>query len=316
MKIGSLEFNYPLIILAPLLNFSDNGMRILSKKFGADITYTGMISCYEIVKKRGLKFKILDKERPIAIQIFGNDEEIFKKATEFLNDFADIIDINFSCPSNKIIKNESGGYLLKDVEKIKRIIDKTVKASKVPVSVKIRSGFSNEDETYKVIGKICEDYGVAYITIHPRSVIDKFNGDSDLKKTKKLKEEIKIPVIHSGDIKDHISFKRVLEETKCDGIMIGRKAIGNPWIFSDIKRYITYGTIPQKVSLEEKINTIKEHIDILISLYGEGYALKQMKLHVPKYLSGYPKVSRLNKLLNGVKSIKELLNLLSIFRFL
>jgi len=314
--IGKIKISYPFLILAPLSNFSDNGMRILSKRYGANLTYTGMISIYNIIKNNGLDFKILPDERPIAIQIFGEDEEVFEKVAKILNDFADIIDINFACPSNKILNSRSGGFLLKEVEKIKKIIEKVVKVSKVPVSVKIRSGFTNDNLTFEKIGELCEELKVSYLTIHPRSVVERFSGDINIDITKKLKDKIKISVIHSGEVKDHFKAKEVFEKTNCDGIMIGRKAIGNPWIFTEIKNYLINGKLPLKVPLEKKIETIKEHLEILINLYGEQYALKQMKIHVPYYLKGYPGINKLNKLLNGVKSIKELLNLINNFRFL
>ncbi|HOL83290.1 MAG TPA: tRNA-dihydrouridine synthase [Caldisericia bacterium] len=316
MKSKNIDISYPLLILAPLSNFSDNGMRVLSKKYGADITYTGMISIYNIIKNDGIDFKILPEERPIAIQIFGKDEELFEKATLILNNFADIIDINFSCPSKKILNSESGGFLLKDFEKIKKIIDRVIKVSKVPVSVKIRSGFKKGDKSYEKIGEICEELDVSYLTIHPRSVTDKFYGDVDINVTKNLKNRVKIPVVHSGEVKSYLDAKKIFQETNCDGIMIGREAIGNPWIFSEIKNYLINGKLPLKVPLDKKIETIKEHLNILINLYNEQYAIKQMKIHIPHYLKGYPGINKLNKLLNGVKSIKELLNLLTNFRFL
>lgn len=316
MNKKNIQITYPFLILAPLSNFSDNGMRVLSKKYGADITYTGMISSYNIIKNNGINFKILQNERPIAIQIFGKDEEVMEKAVIILNDFADILDINFACPSNKILKSESGGFLLKDIEKIRKIIIRAVKVSKVPIGVKIRSGFNKEDSIYNEIGKVCEELGVSYLTIHPRSVTDKFYGDVDIDITANLKKEINIPVFHSGEVKDHLIAKEVFEKTNCDGIMIGRKAIGNPWIFQDIKNYLLKEKIPLKVQLNERIKTIKEHMNILLNLYGDNYTLKQMKIHIPYYLKGYPGINKLNKLLNRVKSIKELLNLIESFRFL
>lgn len=316
MKIKNISISNPLLILAPLSNYSDNGMRILSKKFGASLTYTGMISSYNIIENGKIIFKILPEERPIAIQIFGNNEDVIEKAVIILNDFADIIDINFACPSYKIINSKSGGFLLKDIKKIKKILYKATKVSKVPISVKIRSGFTKEDSSYLEVGKVCEEMGVSFLTIHPRSVTSKFYGDVNIEITENLKRNIKIPVIHSGEVKDCLKAKEVFEKTKCDGIMIGRKAIGNPWIFSDIKNYLIKGKIPLKVTLSERIKVIKEHMDILSSLYQESFVIKQMKLHIPYYLKGYPGINKLNKLINGVKSIKELTKLIENFRFL
>ncbi|MBC7194065.1 MAG: tRNA-dihydrouridine synthase [Caldisericia bacterium] len=300
--------------MSPLSNFSDTGMRILSKKFGADLVCTGMISIYEIVNKNRLPFEIYDEERPISIQIFGNDPFLLEKAVKILGDKVDIIDLNFGCPSRKIIESENGGFLLKDVNRIRTLIKSAMNSSKVPISVKIRSGYNEKNKNYLEIGKICEEEGVFFITIHPRTVEMKYSGKADLNITKDLKKNLKIPVVHSGDIFSYLDAENVFKKTYCDGIMIGRGAIGNPWIFSHIKNYIFNGEIPKKIPLEEKINVIFEHIDILNSIYGENYTIKQMKIHIPKYLKGYPGITRLNKLLNGVKSISELKNFLYNFR--
>lgn len=309
-----IEFNKKLLFLAPLSNFSDTGFRVLSRKFCADLTYTGMVSSYEIVKKNSIPFKILDEERPIAIQIFGNEPHIIEKSVKILGSTPDIIDLNFGCPSKNVLESGNGGFLLLDIKKLKDLIKSAVYNSKVPVSVKIRSGFNKNNMNYLEIGKICEEEGVFFLTIHPRTVEMKYSGKVDLNITKDLKMNLKIPIIHSGDIFNIKDLDRVFNETNCDGVMIGRGAIGNPFIFLDFKNYLFEGKIPKKRSLEEKIDTIIEHIEILLKHYTENYTIKQMKIHIPKYLKGYPGISRLNKLLNGVKSINELKNLLFNFR--
>jgi tRNA-dihydrouridine synthase B len=308
------DFNNKRFILAPLTNFSDTGMRILSKKFGADLVFTGMISVYEIINKNGLPFKIYDDERPISLQIFGNDPFLIEKAVKIIGDRVDLIDLNFGCPSRKIIENYNGGFLLQDKNKIKTLIRSALNSSKVPISVKIRSGFDQNNLNYLEIGKICEEEGIFFLTIHPRTVKMKYFGKVDLNITKELKRNLKIPIVHSGDVFNYLDAEEVFKKTNCNGIMFGRGAIGNPWIFLDTKKYIFNGEIPQKVSLEEKIKVIIEHIEILYSIYGENYTIKQMKIHIPKYLKGYPKITMLNKLLNGVKSINELKYFLYNFR--
>ncbi|MDI6861325.1 MAG: tRNA-dihydrouridine synthase [Caldisericia bacterium] len=309
-----IEFNKKLIFLAPLSNFSDTGMRILSKRFGADLTYTGMISSYEIVNKKAIPFQIFAEERPIAVQIFGNDPHIIETAVKILGTTPDIIDLNFGCPSKNLIMSGNGGYLLLDLRKIRDLIKSAIYNSKVPVSVKIRSGFDKNSMNYLDVGRICEEEGVFFLTIHPRTVSMKYSGKADLNITKELKNSLKIPIIHSGDIFSINDLEKVFNETNCNGVMIGRSAIGNPWIFSDFKDYLFNKKYPQKRSLEEKIEIIVEHMEILKKIYSENYAIKQMKIHIPKYLKGYPGISRLNKLLNGVKSINELKNLLFNFR--
>jgi len=182
-----IEFNRTLFILAPLSNFSDSGMRILSKRFGADLTFTGMISSYEIVNKGKLPFPIFDVERPIAVQIFGSDPFIIEKAVKILGDIPDIIDLNFGCPSQNILNSGNGGALLKDTNKIREIIKSALNSSKVPISVKIRSGFNKNNLNYIEIGKICEEEGVFFLTIHPRTVEQKYSGKADLNVTRELK---------------------------------------------------------------------------------------------------------------------------------
>lgn len=309
-----IEFNKKLLFLAPLSNFSDTGFRILSKRFGADLTYTGMISSYEIVNKNSIPFEILDEERPIAIQIFGNEPHIIEKTVKILSTIPDIIDLNFGCPSKSILESGNGGFLLLDLKKMKDLIKSAVYNSKVHVSIKIRSGYNKHNLNYLEIGKICEEEGVFFLTIHPRTVEMKYSGKVDLNITKELKRNLKIPIVHSGDIFNIVDLERVLNETNCDGVMIGRGAIGNPWVFLDFKNYLFEGKIPKKKSLEKKIEIIIEHMEILLEHYTENYTIKQMKIHIPKYLKGYPGISRLNKLLNGVKSINELKNLLFNFR--
>lgn len=309
-----IEFNKKLLFLAPLSNFSDTGMRILSRRFGADLTYTGMISSYEVVNKNSIPFEILDEERPIAIQIFGNEPHIIERAVKILGTNPDIIDLNFGCPSKSILESGNGGFLLLDLKKLNDLIKSAVYNSKVPVSVKIRSGYDKHNLNYLEIGKVCEEEGVFFLTIHPRTVEMKYSGKVDLNITKELKRNLKIPIVHSGDIFNINDLEKVLNETNCDGIMIGRGAIGNPWIFLDFKNYLFEGKIPQKRSLNKKIEIMIEHMEILLKHYTENYTIKQMKIHIPKYLKGYPGISRLNKLLNGVKSINELKNLLFNFR--
>ena len=312
MKIGNLttESN---IFLAPLHRFNDPAFLNLCSKMGAGIVFTGMVSSYKIVKK-GIDFKIIGDTKPIAIQIFGSDEEIMEETAKVSSDFFDLIDINLGCPSRKVFESGSGSALLSDLKKLRKIIRSVVKNASVPVSAKIRSGINKRNKSFIEVGKLLEEEGISMITLHPRTVDMGFSGKAEWEEIRVLKESVKIPVIGSGDIRNYLDAERMIKETGCDGVMIGRAAIGNPWIFMEIKDYLYNNKIPVRVSLKERIETIKLHAKLLLENFDENYALIQMKLHVPKYLKGYSGINRLNKILNGVKSIKELFSLLEKFK--
>ena len=312
MKIGNLTTKSN-IFLAPLHRFNDPAFLNLCSKMGAGIVFTGMVSSHKIVKK-GIDFKIIGDTKPIAIQIFGSDEKIMGEAAKVSSDFFDLIDINFGCPSRKVFESGSGSALLFDLKKLRKIIRSVVKNASVPVSAKIRSGINKRNKSFIEVGKLLEEEGISMITLHPRTVDMGFSGKAEWEEIRVLKESVKIPVIGSGDIRNYLDAERMIKETGCDGVMIGRAAIGNPWIFMEIKDYLYNNKIPVRVSLKERIETIKLHAKLLLENFDENYALIQMKLHVPKYLKGYSGINRLNKILNGVKSIKELFSLLEKFK--
>lgn len=312
MKIGNLTTKSN-IFLAPLHRFNDPAFLNLCSKMGAGIVFTGMVSSHKIVKK-GIDFKIIGDTKPIAIQIFGSDEEIMEETAKVSSDFFDLIDINLGCPSRKVFESGSGSALLSDLKKLRKIIRSVVKNASVPVSAKIRSGINKRNKNFIEVGKLLEEEGISMITLHPRTVDMGFSGKAEWEEIRVLKESVKIPVIGSGDIRNYLDAERMIKETGCDGVMIGRAAIGNPWIFMEIKDYLYNNKIPVRVSLKERIETIKLHAKLLLENFDENYALIQMKLHVPKYLKGYSGINRLNKILNGVKSIKELFSLLEKFK--
>ena len=290
MKIGNLTTKSN-IFLAPLHRFNDPAFLNLCSKMGAGIVFTGMVSSHKIVKK-GIDFKIIGDTKPIAIQIFGSDEEIMEETAKVSSDFFDLIDINLGCPSRKVFESGSGSALLSDLKKLRKIIRSVVKNASVPVSAKIRSGINKRNKSFIEVGKLLEEEGISMITLHPRTVDMGFSGKAEWEEIRVLKESVKIPVIGSGDIRNYLDAERMIKETGCDGVMIGRAAIGNPWIFREIKDYLYNNKIPVRVSLKERIETIKLHAKLLLENFDENYALIQMKLHVPKYLKGYSGINR------------------------
>ena len=256
LKIGNIELENNLI-LAPMAGVTNLPFRIICKEVGNP----GLV-CTEMASSRGMfhndektkrLFNTKGEKRPISFQIFGSDEESMEYAVKYMNSFADIIDINMGCPAPKVVKNGDGSRLLQNLEKAKSIIETVVQASKVPVTLKIRKGWDKDHVVAVDIAKIAEEAGISAITVHGRTRTEYFGGNVDLDIIKKVKENVKIPVIGNGDIVDEESATKMFQETGVDGIMIGRGAFGNPWIFREIIHYLEKGEKLPKPTNEEKL---------------------------------------------------------------
>ena len=235
-KISDVKINNP-IIAAPMAGISDNAYRIFAKYLGCSLTFSEMVTSYGLIlnHEKSLDItKLTDFERPCAIQIFGSDPDIIANAASIIEGNADIIDINMGCPVPKVLKTKSGGYLLNEPETIGSIVKKLKEKIKKPVTVKLRIGWDEGKINILEIAKIVENEGADAITIHGRTVKQGYSGKADYEHIKKVKSNVKIPVIASGDIESVHKAKWVLDYTGCDGLMVGRAARGNPWIFSDL----------------------------------------------------------------------------------
>ncbi len=278
MKSKVLDFSSPLFVLAPLAGLTDLPFRSVVKKFGADLTVSEMISSNALVHNSKKSMKMLEKsplEDPYSVQIAGADEDIVRRAVEILNgvEGIDIIDLNCGCPVPKIVSHGSGSSLLKDLEKMGRIISTIKSASRKPLtSVKIRIGF-NEKKPVE-IAKVCEANGADFIAVHGRTRAGKFKSEVDYDAIRKIKESVSIPVIANGDITSYEKARSVLEFTGADGVMIGRGAVGKPWIFYQLR----HGEEEMDPALKRSI--ILEHFDQMISFYGDyGATLFRKHLH-------------------------------------
>ena len=285
--------------------------RIICKEVGNP----GLV-CTEMASSRGMfhndektkrLFNTKGEKRPISFQIFGSDEESMEYAVKYMNSFADIIDINMGCPAPKVVKNGDGSRLLQNLEKAKSIIETVVQASKVPVTLKIRKGWDKDHVVAVDIAKIAEEAGISAITVHGRTRTEYFGGNVDLDIIKKVKENVKIPVIGNGDIVDEESATKMFQETGVDGIMIGRGAFGNPWIFRNIKYYLETGNKLLPPTKEEKLKVIEKHIELAVEEKGEDVAIKELRKHIAWYTKNLKNSSDFRNSINKIENKKELL---------
>ncbi len=291
MKIGKLEIKGK-AALAPLAGVTDIPFRQMCKKQGAAVVFSEMVSSEGLVRgseKTNRYLKFLERERPIALQLFGSKPEIMGEATRIIDEHdPDFIDINFGCPVKKIVRNEAGSALLKDPPLMGRIVNAMVKSVLKPVTAKIRCGWDENSMPVCDIGKILEDNGVSAISIHARTRQMQFTGKAAWSEIRKLKEAVSVPVIGNGDVNTADDAKRMIEETGCDMIMIGRGAMGNPWIFNQINNYLATGTLLPGPGISEKIDVCLRQMKSSIEFYGPGYTANTMKKHIAWYLKGIP----------------------------
>ena len=317
-KIGNVLIKNK-VVLAPMAGICNSAYRTIIKEMGAGLIYAEMVSdkaiSYESKKTIDMLY-MTDMERPIAQQIFGSDKESFVKAAKYIEKTMkpDIIDINMGCPVPKVaIKNQAGSALLKNPEKVYEIVSSVVNAVNVPVTVKIRSGWDNNSINAVEIAKMIERAGASAITVHPRTRAQGYTGNADWNIIKAVKENVTIPVIGNGDIRSCYDAKRMLEETKCDAVMIGRGVLGNPWLIKECVEYLATGKEPIKVSLKEKMDMVKRHYKLLEETKGEKLALLEMRTHAAWYLKGLENSTKLKEAIFKTKTKEEFLKLIDDF---
>ncbi len=308
------------VVLAPMAGICNSSFRRIIKEQGCGLIYAEMVSDKAIFYNNDKTIDMLymkEEERPIVQQIFGSDKESFVKAAKFIEEYMkpDIIDINMGCPVPKVaLRAQAGSALLKDVNKIYDIVSAVVAAVKIPVTVKIRSGWDSNSINAVEVAKVCEKAGASAICVHPRTRSQGYSGHSDWNIIKQVKENVSIPVIGNGDIKSCYDAKKMLDETGCDAIMIGRGVQGNPWLIKQTVAYLEDRSLPTFPTPLEKIDMCLKHLDYLRELKCEKVAALEIRNHIGWYLKGIKNSCEIkNKIYKTIK-IDDIINTLKEYR--
>ena len=317
MQIGKVTLENQLV-LAPMAGVTDLPFRLLCKEQGAGLL------CMEMVSAKALSYhnkntenllRIDPRENPVSLQLFGSDPDIISEMAKEIEERPfDILDLNMGCPVPKVVNNGEGSALLKNPKLVGEIIRKTARAIQKPVTVKIRRGFDEKHINAVEIARVAEDAGAAAIAVHGRTREQYYSGRADWDIIRRVKEAVSIPVIGNGDVDSPQAAKQLLDETGCDGIMIGRAVQGNPWIFRQIRTYLETGEIPGKPSLDEVCDMMLRHARMQLDYKGDYTGVREMRKHISWYTTGYPNSARLRAQINSVESFSEMEDLIERFR--
>lgn len=316
MKIRNLQLENN-IILAPMAGVTDKAFRLITKPFGPALMYTEMVSGKGLHYKSRKTAELLEadnSEYPVAAQIFGHEPEIMAEiAADALSCGAVMIDINMGCPAPKIVKNGDGSALSKSPELAGRVIDAVRKSVDVPVTVKIRAGWDNDNINAVTMAQIAEENGADAITVHGRTREQFYSGTADLNIIKAVKDAVTIPVIGNGDVSCGKKAKEMLDFTGCDGIMIGRAAEGNPWIFREVLLYLKTGEVLPQPDISERLEVALRHFELLVTLKGERRGVLEGRKHMSWYFKGVKGGAVLRERANKANSSQEMRDILNLF---
>lgn len=309
MKIGNVEIKNN-VVLAPMAGVTDLPFRLLCREMGCGLLYTEMVSAKAILynnKNTESLLTVTAGENPISVQLFGSEPQIMADIAKRIEEKPfDIIDVNMGCPVPKVVNNGEGSALMKNPKLVGQIVEAMAKAVKKPVTVKLRAGFNSESINAPEIAHIVQESGGAAVAVHGRTREQYYSGHADWNVIRHVKEKIKIPVIGNGDILCGNDAIRMMEQTGCDAVMIGRGARGNPWIFRQISQYLINGAEPEKPSSEQVCDMILRHARMLIKTKGEYTGIREMRKHFAWYTSGMKHASGLRNEVNGVENFLQL----------
>jgi len=311
--IGKLKLKSNLI-LAPMAGISDLPYRMLNRKFGAELAFTEMVNARSLSYGNAKSLELLSSakgDRPLGVQLVGSEVEYIHRAIEKLHRYKfDLLDFNAACPERKVVAKGEGAALLKDPKKLKRLLKIFVENSKWPVTVKIRAGWDKDKINARDVALYSEDAGVSAIFIHGRTRDQLYSGHVDYKAIKEAKEAVKIPVIGSGDIFSGPLAKKMFDETGCDGIIIARGALGNPWIFKEIEAYLKDGTVLERPSKDVAIKTMVYHLNSCIRASGAKKSVPSFRKFFCWYTKGFDNVRPLRVKACAASTKKEMLEVM------
>jgi len=315
IQIGSIVLENP-VILAPMAGVSDNPFRKMVQKFGAGLTVSEMVASEAMIRENKKTLQIASKHTKnlMSVQIAGRDPAVMAKAAKLNEDLgADIIDINFGCPAKKVVSGNAGSALMKDEDLASRIMESVVNAVKVPVTVKMRLGWDNENKNAPSLSKKAENLGIKMITVHGRTRNQFYKGNADWKSVKSVKDSVKIPVIVNGDIVDFETADKALSLSNADGIMIGRGTYGSPWLPSQIIDYLNGKTPSKNPDTQELKNIVLEHFEEMLSFYGEKAGLRIARKHMSWYSSGLKDSAVFRNKINSLDNVQEVITTINEF---
>ena len=310
LKIGDVILDNN-VILAPMAGVTDMPFRLLCREQGAGLVCMEMVSAKAIYygnKNTEELLTVHPQETPASLQLFGSDPDILAEMAKRIEDRPfSILDFNMGCPVPKVVNNGEGSALMKDPALVRRILTAMVKAVKKPVTVKIRKGFDEGHCNAVDIARIAEDCGVSAVAVHGRTREQYYSGQADWEVIAQVRDAVNIPVIGNGDIDSPQSALNMIRQTGCDGVMIGRAAQGNPWIFREISQFLEDGTIPERPAKQEKRELILRHAKWQLEFKGEYTAVREMRKHLSWYTAGMPHSARFRQTINSMESMEQLL---------
>lgn len=314
MKIGNIQLANP-VIAAPMAGVTDKAFRILAKEAGVGLVYTEMVSDMALIYNNQKTKTIMNLEyekEPVCVQIFGSKPETMAQGAKLIEEAgAHIIDINMGCPAPKIVKNNEGSALMKDLDCAERIVKAVVQAVKVPVTVKMRKGWDDQSVNAMELAQRVEAQGAAAVTVHGRTRSQFYSGQADWEIIAKVKKVVKIPVTGNGDIWQPQDAKRMMDETGCDAVMIGRGAQGNPWLFKRTVHYLETGELLPEPDGYEKLRTAIRHFELLYEDKGERVAVREMRKHAAWYIKGLRDATNVRDEINRATTKEEVIRILT-----